>query len=300
MAFTEVRAKLIKGMTAQVDYQGGPDENVIYLVTSDDPADTALAACTASAGGVTVPFILSPHSTTYPQLLLLNKSASRNGNTFEVSCKYGIPKFNFEQPLPEGTTTKWNKRVSVSTQGSAEECGRASDGKVVANTLGDAFKPSLTKTFYDKDIQVAFNTRTINVQALGAAIGRVNSDAVTLTITQGNFSYTFPAKTLKLTNVQYSTAVAEDRTFYWDVNLTLTYRSTTSTNGNGEIGWTQLVPNKGYRYKDGSGNTQTSATEVFLSATGTLVASGGTAHMLEFLMEDTAAFVGTGGILSGI
>ena len=219
---------------------------------------------------------------------------------FEVTCKYGVPTFNFEVPEPEGSTEKWNKRVTVSGITTVEPVDKTSDGKVIVNTLGDAFKPGLDKEFYDEQINVQFSARSFNVTALGDARGRVNSDTVTLTISKGNYTRTFAAGTLKLVEVTYSTSTAEDGSFYWDVNLTLVYRHLFKPGTTTEVGWQRLVANKGYRYKDASGNTQKSTTEVYLKSDSTLAATGDDAHLLQFNIEETIAFTGSGGILNGI
>lgn len=294
--FTKITPNLCQDNASVGD--AGLEENQIWLVEGE-ASDRAVNALTASASGVTIPAYLSQHQS-ITTLFVVNKSVVRKGNCFIVTVKYGIPQRNFEQPSPEATTTKWNKRVTVSSVSSVEETNRTFTGKIISNSLGDAFKPGLEKEYYDEQINISFSTRTVDVGDLGSSIGCINNDDVPITISQGNYYWIYPAKTLKFTSLSYSTATAEDGTFYWDVNLILTHRSQFLPGTETELGWTKLVPNKGFRYKDGSGNIQKSNTEVYLNSDGTLVPSGSDAHLLSFQVEDEINFTGTGGILDGI
>ena len=300
MGWIEVRAKLKDGNSATIN-ANGLEETITYQASADPALPPVLAsqALTASAGGVSIPNYMDGHPTT-PQLRMIDKQSSGNGYVFTVTCKYQVPKKTFEAPAPSGSSTRWNKSVSISGQISTEYMDKDKDGKVITNTLGDAFKPGLEVEFYDEVINISFNTRTLNVAALGDARGRVNSDVVTLTITKGNYQRSFPVGTLKLTEASYSTESDDSGNDFWNVNITLVYRHQFKAGTSTEIGWDTQVCNKGYRFKDGSGNIQKSYTEVYLKSDGTLCASTDTAYMLQFSLVDKVPFTGSTGVLNGI
>ena len=279
----------------------GQREDVSYIVVMDGPS-TPTAALTASIpDGAAVPAYYAPHSDPDDGLVVTSKTAERINNSltvFVVKVTYSTLKNEWTEPKPPGDNVKWNKTVDVTGVEIVEGVNRDASKKPIKNSFGDIYPADTDKTYYDEQVTVSFSTDTVDVAAIGACRGKINSDPVTLTVTKKGASYTktFAAKTLKCGNASYRVEVTPDGVGAWNVTIPLIYRSQKNQAGT-EVGWTRQIVDKGFRYLDSGGKTVLSETEVLLDGTGHKLGSSADAILLPVDIEDAVAFAG---MLTGV
>jgi hypothetical protein len=254
-----------------------------YEVLSDSMADTCYEAMYAFLGTEeSIPETGDPHPSGY--LRVKSKSAVRTKESpfcFLVTVNWGSTS---ESPVQFPTGAKWNVEISVDGVEYSQPAYKDVNGAALVNSAGDPFDPPLEQTYYDEEITVSFNTRTVDASAIESARGKTNSASFSFTV--AGLSRTFATKTLKLVKASYST-VYENNDSYWKVSYVFRHRVDT---------WTRTVLDQGYNawdsvasklviIKDKNGDPVN--TPAMLDSDGAVT---DTAHFLDFQMEGTASF----------
>ena len=252
---------------------GGETETAIYEVTVTQYQATPLEVCRATFAGY--PAYGSTHAIN-TNIKVVNKVAKRGGdkakNIWHVTVTWDVP-----QPISGGGTTgdtanSKNIRIRVSGQETSILTQTANDTSKtpIRNAVGDLFPDPIEQVIYDEAISVDFEAISVNMDLAATSRGKINNGPVTMTIPQGNlsFSRTFPKHTLLLKSVDYEVTVSKtDPTQnVWSCSILLLYRPDT---------WNKVLPQKGYRWKDASGNlTDWKDHAEYLAADGKKLGSG--------------------------
>jgi hypothetical protein len=267
--------------------------NWVFHVLFDTSATEADDAITASD----IPSVGDNHpSRSYTRCKSI--SAVRDGKNaclWLVNVKWGS--------TTEGMTGTWDEHLEIDgvefTQ-DAYFAFDATDGTTeiaVANSAGQAFDPTLTKTFYDSEIKINFCSRSVPVDAISACLGGINSDTVSFTVLGVAMSYA--AKTLKLVAAPYQT-VYENGDNYWKIAYTIRYRADT---------WVDKVIDQGYAtidsdtgdlkiIKDADGNPLNAPAK--LDGSGQQLDSGGDPVYLQFQVPPLVDLMSCLDVISGI
>jgi hypothetical protein len=259
------------------------------------------AATAAKASGIPAIGTAATVSSLYTEVS--NVEAMRVDNEpyfFDVSVTYETP--SNEQPANPTSGQKWNVSVSVSGVPYEENVGVDKLGRDIKNSAGDPFPDGVTKTYWDQEIQISFNSNLVDVSNIDACLGKSNSATVTATINGQNFSWgtqsvaypggTMTVGTLKLVGATYSTKIGDDGQDYWDISYTFHYRSD---------GWVRKVQDMGFKELKGTAPNQTRElirddqgnelnAPAFLNGTGGKLAAGGTVVLIPFKIDDTVSF----------
>ena len=167
----------------------------------------------------------------------------------------------------------------------------------VANSAGQAFDPTLTKTFYDSEIKISFAARTVPVDAIAACLGGINSSTVSFTVL--GITMSFAPKILKLVAAPYQT-VYENGDNYWKIAYTLRYRADT---------WVDKVLDQGYATKDATSGDLTTIKDADgqplnspakLDGSGQELGVGDDPVYLEFQVPPLVDMMGILDVISGI
>jgi hypothetical protein len=260
---------------------------LVYKVEYTDATATALEASLANDGTTAIPAKRGP-VTGYTGVTVRNKSADRdeeNPNWFVVTIKADNSRGDEEKPA--GTGVRWNKDIQIGGIGYTEPVYKTRTGAKVANAAGQTFDPQPTKTYYDEEIRVSYDTDLVDHDGIKPLRGKINEGTVSVTVNGHTFSW--DTLTLMLTDAQVS-SVFQDGAFYWHVEIVMQFR---------RDGWIRKILNQGMmqlhtngvdleHIKDKYGVEVTE--QVPLDAGGRKLAVGGTPVYLEFDVEDLASF----------
>lgn len=237
MAVKSVRQQPFQEST---DAKLAPDGTVTYAMTqlwlvitdSINDLDTT-SACTATDGTTTVPGLGTQHST-HLFLFVKSQKAQRDEkdglNTWRVSVTY--------ETIPvTGSTEKWYPKVEVNGVERSEDVHEDIAGNPIVNVVGDPFDPLEKKVYYDEEISVEYNCRTVDFDLFSRLRGKANSDSITLTI-RGQ-SRTFATNTLVLAKTNYTPIFGG--VFYFKVAIKLHYKP---------LNWKRKLVNKGLMFQN--------------------------------------------------
>jgi len=134
-------------------------------------------------------------------------SAKRNEDIetlAHVTVRWALPENNGGdgEERPPGAAVKWNLKVSSKPVAYERPVYVDSTGAALVNAAGFPFQQQPTMTDYDSTWSIAFNTDNgAIVDLLEAAVGRKNSDSVT--IAYRGLNKTFDVGTVKLTDYSF-------------------------------------------------------------------------------------------------
>lgn len=173
-------------------------------------------------------------------------------NAFEIDCLWKQP--NPRQPYqgkPSGTGVVWNTHLEIHPSKVEEPISQdiAGTPKAIVNTAGQIFEEGLTRTYYDSEITVSYNTDAPPISNMDACLGRVSIEAVTFTYR--GLVKACAAHTLVIDDydiVDYY----EDGQAYWTVKYSILWRDATGAITSG-YPWARNVLSQGLKQSDGSG-----------------------------------------------
>jgi hypothetical protein len=194
---------------------------------------------------------------------------------FEVDVQYYV------WTLPSST-----KKLSLGSVAYPQNCYFDKDNNAIVNSAGQTFDPSLTKTYYDLKFTLSYQSFTTPpVSTIQAAVGKVNSDGVTLAA--GGWSQAFTARQLKLDEATCDFEYQGSQ-YLWTVSTSWIARSDT---------FVDKILDQGYAILDGSNNLQSILdsngnplnSPVQLDGSGHVLAFGDSPVYLTFKVEDETA-----------
>lgn len=113
----------------------------------------------------------------------------------------------------------------------------------ILNSVYDLYPDAQEIPIYDTLIEVDYESDNMNNALWDAAIGKINDGTVTLTLPQGNLTYTrtFPIHTILLKTAEREVTISKtDPTSHvWSNKVQIIYREDT---------WDRTLPDKGYRW----------------------------------------------------
>lgn len=254
---------------------------------------------TASVGGVTIPLVGADYTvegqTDYTCKQTYPRRTSESPYVIEVQVTYER-KFIYQPP----DTSKWNIKISISgsevTQTAYQGTLVNSDGSPnsdslgagqddLVNSAGQAFDPSVEKTYYDEQITVSYNSTT--PPDFSSLRGCTNSSSVSFTIS--GVSRTFATNQLLLKEYSLSTTATlnDMSTAVWSVSATLIGRTDT---------FTRHILDQGYYTLDDSGDLvaikdkygENLASPARLDGTGNKLGDDAAPVYINFNIEDQA------------
>ena len=224
-------------------------QRILTMVAVDDGSGsqpTVQSATTASAGGNSIPIVGAVYTVegqawyvctqTYP------KRSTESPFVFEVQCTY-TRKFVIQ---PEGQT-RWNIKLAISGSEFTQTTYKGTDPDTgddvdVVNSAGQAFDPSVDKSWYDEQITVSY--KTLSPPDFSTLRGCTNSDSVNFTIGGVSRSYDVNQLLLKEANMSTTLTLGDGTTPVWDVSCTLLGRKDTFTRHILDQGYCELVDGK--------------------------------------------------------
>jgi hypothetical protein len=203
------------------------------------------------------------------------KSEPATPYAFEVSMGFYL------YSLPEATAKLTLKSVAY-----PQTVYYDKDNNPIVNSAGQSFDPALTKTFYDIQFTMTWQSFTVPpISTIYGALGQTNSDSVTLGA--GGWTQSFTERQLKLDDADVSFEY-QGSTPIWSGSVTMTARSDT---------FVDKLLDEGYCTRNGSGQlvTITDANGDPLNSPARLNGSGGLqtgtgGTYLTFSVEDETAF----------
>jgi hypothetical protein len=282
---------------AQQDQNGAvqtvTQQRILTLVCVDDGTGgqpTLVAATSASDGTNSVPLVGATYTVegqpwyvctqTYP------KRTTESPFVFEVQVTYSR-KFIIQ---PEGQT-KWNIKLSISGSEFTQTTYKGTDPDTgddvdIVNSAGQAFDPSVDRSFFDEQITVSYNT--LSPPDFSSLRGCTNSDSVSFTIGGVSRSYDVNQLLLKEASMSTTLTLGDGTTPVWAVSCTLIARQDT---------FTRNILNQGFCEKNDDGDliqifdkyTQPLSAPVKLAKDGSKLADGADPVYLKFNIEDQAA-----------
>jgi hypothetical protein len=304
--------KIVLGTTAEQTEQG-KSQTLRYLVQLSSINTLPAVLIDADDGTTRIPAYRSEDSSDTTRILLRKNVQCPDENAplhWWVDCTYSVPpaaQFDIELP-PVGSNGKWDITLACSGIETTEPSDFDIDGKIIQSSSREVVDPGVSRVIYDEQILIGFKTRTLNGPLIAAVRGSVNSGSVTLNMPRYGYARTFPAKTLKLGNIAYTTELDANGLNFFQVTLPLMFRSTfikaKGDDSAQEHGWDRLVQDRGFyhivadaqsRIIDGDGTSKVMPT--FLDGNGGILPVGSDAVLLPFVLEPRLNFVS---LLAGI
>jgi hypothetical protein len=211
-------------------------------------------------GNVSLPAFAEAHNVN-SSLVVISKTAKRapaqGGNVpsrkaWHVTISYGT----ITPAGPGGSTgSSDNIRVRITdleqtvyTQLAFDTVDGAANTPVqILNSVGDLYPDPIEVPVADTQIEVEYESSTIDNEAWDNAKGKINDSVVTLSLPQGTLTYsrTFPTHTLwlKAANREVIFSKSNPAVAKWRNQVVLVYR---------EDSWDIELPDKGYRWYVGS------------------------------------------------
>jgi hypothetical protein len=150
------------------------DYIVLFSTSDAKPYD----ACTASG----VDPLGSVVGSAKCQSISAKVTPNTNNKEWRVTCNFSVPQPGQQEPKPVGVTKNWNVQVAITAQTTEEAITSTKDDLLICNRNGEAINPPLTKTIYDRQITITYQTDAPDLAEMENCEGKLNSNPVTLFI----------------------------------------------------------------------------------------------------------------------
>lgn len=224
-----VTQQLIRTYCAVWEDAGGVQPTSMSAATADDgtnrvPLCGELSAIDGQAG--------------FKAISCVPKRSSQSPNVFENQVTW-VRRYTHQPP----SSTKWQVDISIGGVKFTQTAYRDKDNTPINNTAGQAFDPSVPKTFYDEAITISYKTTEADSAVFAGLRGKVNSGDVTFTVS--GMERTFTARQLLCDEVTMKTALTlgDNTTPVWDVQINLIARQDTFVFHVLNCGYYQIDPN---------------------------------------------------------
>lgn len=250
MAFTKVYWDTRRQDQTQTTYNPDDQSTVqqtiqTWIVISDSQTTTTIEAEAASDGTRTVPAVGAVYTiggqTNFLCTQRVPKRLAESPFAFELQITF---QRKFKQQ-PTNNPTKWATDIQIGGAKFTQDAYKDKDDKPIVNAAGQAFDPSVPRTFYDEAIVISYNTLAEESAAFAKLRGKVNSGPCNFTVKGMKRSFT--SRQLLLDDATFSTSyfASDNTTPIWKATLTFVARQDT---------FVMHVLNQGYYELDGNGD----------------------------------------------
>lgn len=192
------------------------EEQISFLVEVDDSPISGSEILGADDGITSIPSV----NELVGSSRVTSQSYARdtdNPNHYKVTCK-----LSDAAPEQSQGSDKVNVDIKVKTVKTEEVVYLDRNKKPIVNAAGQPFSNQPTKTYFDEQITVSFNTGKVDQTNIDKCKGTTNTNAVKMTVR--GYPRTFEAGSLKFDDYSVSSQVTEGGEYTWNVEYIFMHR----------------------------------------------------------------------------